>query len=83
MASPITQDGILDAIRLALQSTPELSDGMTALELAARMNPPLSAEMARKAIKRLLGDGTMEICRVHRMRMDGVMTRIGAYRMCK
>lgn len=81
MASPITQDDILEAIRLALQFSPETGDGLTVPELAVKMSPPLGEQTVRRGIKRLLAEGGMETCRVRRRRMDGVMTWVSAYRL--
>lgn len=80
MATRVSTDDILEAIRLALQSNPETGDGMTVLEIAAAMNPPVGEQKARKAVKRLLKEGTMENCRVHRPRMDGIITACSGYR---
>jgi hypothetical protein len=72
-------NAILDAIRTALQDHPS-GEGMTTRELAAAMNPPISVELTKLAVRRLIADGTMEPCRVRRERMDGMMTVCSAYR---
>ena len=77
----VTEAELLQQVQEALDA-PTLKDGaMSVVELSEKLD--MSASAVRKRLKKMLASGTVEIVRVKRRAMHGVVSRRVAYRLIK
>jgi predicted transcriptional regulator len=77
----ITQNELLEAIRAAMETAPDGTEGFTVGEIAEAIGRP--HETARNVIKGMLKNGTAEVVKIRRTRMDGAPTTVSGYRLKK
>lgn len=77
----ITESELLEQVRDALVLTETEDGAMTVLELAEALN--ISAAMVRVRLRNLLIDGAIELVRVRRRKMNGIVSTTVAYASIK
>ena len=75
----MTEAALLEALRAAMDAGEDDGGAMTADELTQKME--CNIDTVRKRVKALIATGRAECVRVRRMRIDGLIQRVPAYRL--
>ena len=79
--SSITEQELLAQVQKALGGTADPEGAMSVKELSKALD--ITAEQVRDRLKELISQGSVEICRVPRTTMTGVVSRRYCYRLVR
>jgi predicted ArsR family transcriptional regulator len=79
--SSVTEAELLQQVQQALGGTADPEGAMSVKELSKALD--ITAEQVRDRLKELISQGSVEICRVPRTTMTGVVSRRYCYRLVR